>query len=84
MTPTTFHLRAPQTPKTPKLTGLGIKVASNGFQVTHSYDHPFHAKQFVFRDPKTMLQHINRIEHSAWRHQNINQEAQHITRDLNL
>lgn len=66
----------PPSVKAPKIASVKIRpLNAGGLEVTHSFPKPHPAKQFVFNSPAKMVQHLRRIEATAWLHPNTARDA---------
>lgn len=68
----------------PKIAAVHIHPVSNGFKVTHQFQAPHKPKQFVFQNPAKMVQHLRRIENTAWLHPNTARDAKREVEVLDL
>jgi hypothetical protein len=70
-------------PAAPKIASIHIGKIGNGFKVQHNMTRPPQPHPFVFQNPAKMVQHLGRIQSSAWREPDRNEGAA-VTKDLNL
>lgn len=74
----------PPSVKAPKIAAVKIRpLNAGGLEVTHSFPAPHPAKQFVFASPTKMVQHLRRIEDTAWLHPNTAKDARRTVQVLN-
>lgn len=67
----------------PKIASVHVARVGGGFHVQHNMTGGAAPKQYVFQDPKKMLQHINKIGSNAWREPGHN-DGPAMTRTMDL